>query len=332
VSSSEHLRSLVEGYRVTQAVHVAAELGISDALASGPLDGTALADRVGADPDTLRRLMGALVTVGVYDEAADGCYANGEVAELLRSDVPGSLRAWARNFGEPEGWAAWGQLLHSVRTGETAFDATHGSDVWTYRGARPEWNAVFNDAMTANTTGVAAAVADAYDFSGHRRVVDVGGGQGLLLEAVLKRHPHLEGIVFDLAHAVASAPTSRFPTEAHGRWGSASGSFFEELPPADAYLLKSVLHDWPDDDCVRILRTCREAMDTDGVVLLVEVVLGRPEHARTAAFSDLNMLVMTGGRERTADEYAELFSRAELRLTRVVDTATRVSVVEAVRR
>jgi hypothetical protein len=329
VDPADHLRSLIEGYRVTQAVRVAAEIGISDALAEGSLDVPALAARVKADPDTLLRLMRALTTVGAYDESG-GRYANNEISDRLRSDVPASLRALARNFGEPEGWAAWGQLLHSVRTGETAFEATHGSDVWSYRGARPEWNAVFNDAMTANTTGVAAAVAEAYDFSGRRCVVDVGGGQGLLLEAVLTRHPHLRGIVYDLEQAVASAPTAMF--EAHDRWRAETGSFFEHVPPADAYLLKSVLHDWPDEDCVRILRSCRNAMDDDGVILLVEIVLGRSDHARTAAFSDLNMLVMTGGRERTADEYAALFDRADLKLARVLDTSTKVSVVEAVAR
>jgi hypothetical protein len=261
--------------------------------------------------------------------AADGRYANTEVGETLRSDVPGSLRAWARNIGEPVSWEAWAQLLDSVRTGGTAFDAVHGTDVWTYRSTRPGLNAVFNDAMTSNSAAVAQAVAGTYDFSGRRRVVDVGGGKGVLLEAVLRRHPQLEGVVFDLAHVVATTPSPTLPADARDRWRSASGSFFEEVPAADVYLLKSVLHDWPDEDCVRILRSCRNALDDDGVVLVVEAVLGRPEHARAASFSDLNMLVMTGGRERTADEYAALLAQANLRLTRVIDTPTRVSVVEA---
>jgi len=332
VSAADQLRNLIEGFRVSAAVYVAAELGISDALAAGPLDAVALAGKVGADPDSLERLMRALATVGLYDESPDGRYANTDVGDSLRSDVLGSLRAWARNLAEPAKWTAWGDLVNSIRTGATAFEVTHGMDAWSYREARPESNAVFNDAMTANTYAVAQAVAEAYDFTARRCVVDVGGGQGTLLEAVLARHQHLRGIVFDQPHAVATSPSPTYPADSHDRWQSVSGSFFDSVPRADAYLLKAILHDWSDDDSVRILRTCREAMHPDGVVLVAEIVLGRPEHAQAASFLDLTMLVMTGGRERTADEYAALFERADLRLTRVVDTTTKVSVIEAVAR
>jgi hypothetical protein len=180
--------------------------------------------------------------------------------------------------------------------------------------------------MTALTSVVAEAVATSYDFAGISSVVDVGGGQGTLLEAVLTRHPDLTGTVFDLAHVVAQAPMS--PALAP-RWGATAGSFFEEVPAADAYLLKSVLHDWPDDRCVDILRVCRAGLNPGGVLLVVETVLGRPGHEVQAAFSDLNMLVMPGGRERTEQEYAALFEAAGLRLTGVIDTPSRMSVVEA---
>jgi hypothetical protein len=168
-------------------------------------------------------------------------------------------------------------------------------------------------------------VANSYDFAGMSTVVDVGGGQGLLLEAVLAGHPHLTGTVFDLSHVVAQSPVH---AELAPRWSSVAGSFFEELPPADAYLLKSIIHDWPDDRCVDILRTCARSLRPGGVVLVVETVLGRPGHEVQAAFSDLNMLVMPGGRERTKEEYAALFTAAGLALTRVVDTSTRMSVLE----
>ncbi len=197
--------------------------------------------------------------------------------------------------------------------------------MWTHREAHPEQNAIFNDNMTSLSYRVADAVADAYDFSGVSSVVDIGGGKGILLEAVLTRHDHLTGTVFDLPHVVASEPMSADLTT---RWATVGGSFFESVPAADAHLLKSVLHDWPDDRCVDILRTCRAALNDGGRVLLVERVLGQPGYEAVTAFSDLNMLVLPGGRERTEQEYAALFDAAGFRLTAVVDTGTPVSIVE----
>ena len=329
VPDTDELRSLVTGFRVSAALSVAASLGLSDELAAGPRTLDDLATAVSADPETLRRLLRALVTIGVYAEQADGAYSNTELGEGLRSDVPGSMRPLARTLQDPALWAAWGHLAHSVRTGENAFEALHGIDVWTHRQRIPEQNAVFNDNMSALSSLVAAAVAASYDFSGVSSVVDIGGGSGVLLEAVLSRYPHLTGTVFDQAHVVAEAPTPRASESVAGRWSAASGSFFEAVPAADAYLLKAILHDWQDDRCVDILRTCRRSLNANGVVLVVETVLGRPGHEVDAAFSDLNMLVLPGGRERTEQEYAVLFEAADLRLTDVVHTNTRVSVLEA---
>lgn len=320
------LNAMITGFRLSAAIGVAAELGISDLLADGPRTLTDLATATSADEDTLHRLLRALATVDVYDDLGDGRWGNTELGEGLRSGVPGTLRPLARTLSSPALWAAYGHLGHSVRTGENAFSARHGVDVWTHRRDHPDENAIFNDNMAALTSVVAEAVATAYDFAGVSTVVDVGGGQGMLLEAVLTRHPELTGTVLDLPHVVARAPRS---PELAPRWSATAGSFFEEVPPADAYLLKSVLHDWPDDRCVDILRVCRAGLNPGGAVLLVETVLGRPGHEVQAAFSDLNMLVMPGGRERTEQEYAALFEAAGLRLTRVMDTPSRMSVVEA---
>ena len=180
--------------------------------------------------------------------------------------------------------------------------------------------------MTALTSRVAGSVAEIYDFSPLSTVVDVGGGQGLLLETVLERHPQLTGTVFDQAHVVATEPASAALAP---RWQAVSGSFFEEVPEADCYLLKSILHDWPDDECVAILTTCRRSLRPDGVVLVVERLLGRPGYEVETAFSDLNMLVLPGGRERTEEEYGALFAAAGLRLSAVLDTTSRMSVLEA---
>jgi hypothetical protein len=326
---SDELRAMVTGFRLSAALSVAAELGLSDQLASGPRRIDDLATAVSADPATLQRLVRALASVGVYAEQPDGAFANTLLGEGLRSDVPGSMRPLARTLQDPAVWAAWGHLAHSVRTGETAFEALHGIDVWTHRQGLPEQNAIFNDNMSALSSLVAGAVAASYDFSGVPSVVDIGGGSGVLLEAVLSRYPHLTGTVFDQPHVVADAPTPHATESVATRWSAESGSFFEAVPAADAYLLKSILHDWQDDRCVEILRTCRRSLNDEGVVLVVETILGRPGHEVDAAFTDLTMLVGPGGRERTEQEYAALFEAADLRLTDVVHTNTRVSVLEA---
>ena len=204
----DELSAMITGLRRSAALSVAAELGISDAIATTPLTIEALAARVTADEDTLLRLMRVLVALGVYAKDAEGRYANTGLGEVLRSDVPGSMRPLARTFQDPATWGAWGHLAHSVRTGENAFEALHGVDVWSYRRAHPAANAVFNATMAALTSRMAAAVADAYDFTGRSSVVDVGGGDGVLLEAILDRHEHLTGTVFDLPQALPSTPSA----------------------------------------------------------------------------------------------------------------------------
>ena len=326
----DELGAMITGLRRSAAVSVAAELGISDEIADAPLSIARLATRVGADEDTLDRLMRVLVALGVYAEDADGRYANTTLGECLRSDVPGSMRPLARTFQDPATWAAWGHLAHSVRTGDNAFEALQGVDVWSYRGAHREANAVFNATMAALTSRMATAVADAYDFAGLSTVVDVGGGDGVLLEAVLERHQQLTGTVFDLPQALPSGPSAGASESVGSRWSVMSGDFFESVPAADAHLLKKVLHDWSDEQCVLILETCRRGLDPGGVVLVVESLLDRPGRELEAALSDLNMLVMPGGRERTTEEFATLFDAAGLRLARVLETPTEVVVLEGV--
>jgi hypothetical protein len=264
----------------------------------------------------------------VYDQSGDGTFTNTALGDGLRSDADGSLRPLARTLQDPAIWAAWGHLGHSVETGENAFAALHGTDVWTHREAHPEHNAIFNDNMTMLSSVVADAVATTYDFSGVATVVDAGGGHGILLAAILSRHPHLTGTVFDLPQAVTEDLPATAPSDVASRWTVATGSFFDSVPTGDALVLKSVLHDWPDERCVEILTRCREALPEAGVVLLVETVLGRAGHEVTAAFSDLNMLVLPGGRERSEGEYADLLAAAGLVLTRRVDTHTHVSILE----
>jgi hypothetical protein len=326
---TRELQAMITGFRLSAALSVAAHLGLSDLLGAQPRTPAELAQATDTHEPTLRRLLRALAAAGIYAEQSDGSYANTPLGEAMRSELPTSLRPLARTLQDPAIWAAWGHLGHSVATGENAFQALHGVDVWTHREGLPEANAIFNDNMASLSSGVAEAVASAYDFTGYSTVVDVGGGRGVLMEAVLAAHPHLSGTVFDAAHVVAAKPSAAATPSVAARFASATGSFFESVPPADVYLLKSILHDWPDDRCQDILRTCRRSLNPGGVVLVVETLLGRPGFEVEAAFSDLNMLVLPGGRERTAEEYGSLFEAAGLRLTRSIDTDSRFSIVEA---
>ena len=318
----EELLRLVNGYQISQAIHVAAALGVADRLAGGARSVEDLARATDTDPPSLYRLLRALASIGVLDEQRDRRFALTALGDGLRSDATGSLAAWAAFVGRPYHWGAWSNLLHSVRTGENAFGALHGVDVWTYRREHPEEAGVFDAAMTALARRVTAAVLDAYDFGRHGVVVDVGGGHGALLAAILERHAKVQGVLFDQPAVVAGAA----PIE---RCRVVPGSFFESVPEgADAYVLKAVLHDWDDEPAVAILRTCRRAAPAGSSVLVVERRLGAPDADPAAAFSDLNMLVGPGGRERTLEEYEVLLEAAGFRL--VGETpAGAVSVIEA---
>jgi hypothetical protein len=275
------LHRLVNGFQVSQALHVAAVLGLSDQLADGPRSVADLAAATSTDERSLHRLLRALATAGVYAVGEDGRFANTEVSEGLRPDAPGSLAGWAAFVGRPYQWQAWSSLLDSIRTGDNAFGMVHDESVWAYRSAHPDEQAIFDDAMTALSRVLADAAAEAYDFSRFGTVVDVGGGHGALLAAILRRYTTVRGILFDQPAVVAAA--GRLDDAGlTGRVERVGGSFFESVPAADAYVLKSVIHDWPDDEAVAVLRRCRESMAEDGAVLLVEQLLGRgPDPYRT---------------------------------------------------
>jgi hypothetical protein len=326
MGNREDLAALLNGHRVAAAISAAVELGLVDLLADGPRPADDVAAAAGTDPDSTRRLLRVLATWDVLEEAGDGAYALSEMGRQLTSDAPASLAPMALVNADPALWAAWGKLSHSIRTGGTAFEAVNETDVWTHRQRHAERGNVFDRLMTSMSAAVVDAVAASYDFSGRDHVVDVGGGQGTLLAAILRRHPGVTGTLFDQPHVVGSEP----PEGLAGRWSWEAGSFFEAVPPADCYLLKWILHDWDDDECATILTRCRESLRPGGVVLVVETLLDRPGHERATAMMDLNMMVVVGGRERTEPEFAGLFSRAGLRLARVLDTGTQYAILEAV--
>jgi hypothetical protein len=313
------LEDLITGHRVAQALSVVARLGIADLLADGPRTSDDLARTTGTNADALYRLLRALARQGVFDEQADRNFALTPAGNALRADVPASRRAQAIFAGSGYVWAAWAELMHSVETGENAFAFVHGQSAWEYRAEHPEDSAVFDAWMTAQTRAADAAIVGGYDFGRFTHVVDVGGGQGALLEAILAANPHLQGTLFDQQHVVADAPVLE-------RARTLSGSFFESVPRGgDAYVLKSIVHDWPDDEAVRILRTVAAALDGDARVLLVERDLGDA----ASAWMDLQMLVMLGGRERAPEEYAALFTAAGLEPVAVTPAGAGFCVFEA---
>ena len=331
LAPQQQLLQFASGYFVTQSLHVAARLGIADLLAEGPLPSAELASRTGTDEPSLYRLLRCLAALGVFQETGSRTFALTPLAELLRAGVPGSMRAAVIMIGDPEHYRAWGELEHSVRTGEPAFDHAFGMGVFDYFERHPEAAAIFDQAMTDLTD--AEAIADGYDFSGLGTVVDVAGGHGSLLAAILRANPHLQGVLFDLPHVIERAKKPRFLAgELAGRCRFEAGSFFETVPAgADAYVMKHIIHDWDDDHCLRILAHCRAALRPEGKLLVVDAVIPPGNEPHPGKMMDLNMLVMThGGRERTEEEFRSLFERAGFRLARVVPTRATVSFVEGV--
>ncbi len=317
------LREAIFGFARTQLVYVAAVLGIPEAIAAGITRPADLADHVGADPDALSRVLRGLAAAGVLAEGDDGGYVLTAAGEALREDAPGSLRAFALSAGD-EWYPVWGELLPAVRTGEVAFERVHGAPLFAWLAGHSEQVAAFNRRMVAATTGTAAAVLRAYDFSPYRVVVDLGGGLGVFLAAVLRAHPHLRGILFDLPHV---APEARRALDAAGvgdRCETVGGDFFADaLPSADAWIVSQILHDWDDERCLAILRGVRRAIVPDGRLLVVEAVLPeRVDGPSVAVDHDLLMLTIVGGRERTEAEYGALFAAAGFALERVVPTAS----------
>jgi hypothetical protein len=328
-SPTQALRRLVNGYQVTQAIHVAATLGIADLLRDGPRSSDELAAATESHARSLHRVLRALASVGVLHEGGDGRFALTEVGECLRSDAAAPVGGWAAYVGRPAHFRAWGALLHAVRTGESAFRSVHGADVWEYRARHPEDGAIFDRAMTDTSRRANRQLIEAYDFGRFERIVDVGGGHGALLAGVLAAHPAVRGVLFDQPHVVADAGGVLEAAGVSDRCEVVAGSFFDAVPPGgDAYVLKAIVHDWEDDEALRILRNVRAAIADDGTVLVVERELGPPNADPDAKLSDLNMMVGPGGRERTRDEFAALLEDAGFALERVVPTAIGLHVFE----
>jgi SAM-dependent methyltransferase len=324
----ESMRGLIENFWTTQAIYAATRLGLPELLRAGPRSCDVLASESGAHRGALCRLMAALATVGVVVEREPHLFELSPMGRRL-CQGPDALDGWAITVGEVV-WSTWGELLHSVRTGESAFQKVHGVSRYDYLDRDPEAAGRFDASMALFSRAAAAAIVAGFDFSSCEELVDVGGGTGELLLTILGRHPALRGTVFERARLQRAAEEAILAADLAGRCRFVAGDFRLHVPAgASAYILKDVLHNWSDDDAVGILRNCRESMPPDGRVLVIEALRPGGPEAATKGFLDLHMLVMHGGLRRGEEELRELFGAAGLRLSRVVPTAG-PSIVEGV--
>jgi O-methyltransferase domain/Dimerisation domain len=329
----ELARRLIMGFRTTQLVHIAARLGIADLLKDGPQGASALATAVGAHPRALYRLLRALASLGIFAETTDGRFDLTPLAQTLRSDVPGSLRPLALLYGDEWLWTAYGRTLYSIMTGLPAFDQVHGQTLFDYLHLHPPAALTFDQGMTAYSEQEAAAVLRAYDFSGASTLVDVGGGQGALLAAILTAYPQAYGILFEHSSVIDRARHVMAHAGLADRCAMKPGDFFEAVPDGgDVYLLKSILHNWDDGRSTTILKNCRNVMRRSSRILIIERIVPDGNEPSEAKLFDVNMLVILGGLERTKTEYESLLEEAGFHLTQVIPTRAPVSILEGVPR
>lgn len=332
-SPSAQLDRMITGYWLSQAIYGAAKFAIADLVAKGPRSVEELAKETATNPDALFRLLRALASVGIFAEGPPRHFSLTPLAEPLQSDVPGSKRALALMSGD-EQFRAWGEIAYSIETGARAFDKVFGKPVFDYLGEHQGKARIFDAAMVGIHGRESSEILAAYDFSGIDTVVDVGGGNGSQLVAILRAKPAMRGILFDLPHVIER---TRAPIVAAGlgeRCDLIAGSFFESVPPAPdggsaAYFMRHIIHDWEDEKCLAILRNCHRAMAPDGRLLVVESIIPPGNEPFAGKFLDLVMLLIPGGKERTEEEFRSLFHQGGFDVTRIVPTTCEVSVIEA---
>ena len=323
----------IAAYWQSQLVFVAAKLGVADALVAGPLTVNEIAARVGAHPPYLGRVLRALASVGIFASDPHGRFHLTRLAQTLRSDHPESLRNFALMLVDDYNWAAWGALEHTVRTGESAFEHVHGAPAFPWMRERPEKERMFSASMASISVMENAAVTRAYAFGKLRKVVDVGGAHGHLLVSILRSYVKVRGVLFDQPPVIEEALKTGFIGAADlvSRCEAVAGDFLESVPEgADAYVMKYIIHDWDDERSVRILQNCRKAMADDGRVIVIDHVVAAGNRFDWGKLMDINMMVMLGSKERTKDEFRQLFARAGLRLKKVMRTASSLSILEGV--
>jgi O-methyltransferase domain/Dimerisation domain len=321
---------LLNGAFVSGAIACLAQMGIPDIVESGPKSAEELAKQIGAQPQALYRLMRATASVGVLAEGPDGKFSQTPLSAVLRTNATPSLRAPAIMGGREWHGRGWSHLEYCVRTGKQALEELYGLHIFDFFEKHPDEGKIFNDAMTGYSTIDGPAIAEAYNFEGIRSIVDVAGGHGLLLATILKKNPHLKGTLYDREHVVSGAANG--PLKAViDRCKLASGDMFSSVPAgADAYIMKHIIHDWPDDQCIRLLSACRKGVNPGGKLLVVDSVIQPGNDFSPSKFLDLQMLIFPGGRERSEEEFRDLFEASGWRLSRFIPTGVPNWIVEGV--
>lgn len=330
-AAAQLVMQVAGGHLLASALQTVVRLGVPDRLADGPRTAAQLAADTGVQEDALYRVLRALASVGLFDESGPRSFGLTLAGQLLRTGVPGGMRAMVLWISSPFHFRVYAELMHSVRTGQPAAEKVTGMPVFEYFAKDKELSEVFNDAMTSFSEVAVAAALKAYDFGGIRVLVDVAGGHGAVLGSILKKHPETRGLLFDLEHVVAGAPALLGKMGVKERVDVRHGDFFEAVPGGgDAYVMKHIIHDWDDERAVLILRNIGVAMGAArGRVILLESVLPPGNTPHFGKIIDLEMLAMPGGRERTEEEFRALFARAGFELTRIVPTESPLSVIEA---
>jgi hypothetical protein len=330
--TSERLFQAASGYMISAALSVAARLKIADLLADGPRAVADLAAATGSNEDALYRVLRALVSVGFFGAPEPRTFASSPGTELLRSDVPGSIRdmvLWATNRVHFQTWA---ELSYTVKTGKPAVEFLYGKPCFEALGSMPEVAREFNDAMTCFSASIAAAVLEAYDFTGTHTLMDVAGGHGFVLCEVLGRYPEMKGILFDMPGVVEGAASRIESLNLGDRCRTAAGDFFKHVPEgADTYYMQHIIHDWDDEPATSILRNVRQALDRrrNGTLLVMDNVIPETPQPHFGKLLDLEMMLMPGGRERTEAEFHRLFARAGFEISRIVPTRASQSLIVA---
>jgi hypothetical protein len=331
LSSAHAMRRLIVGGRISQLIGLSVQLGIPDLLNNGARSVEDLARATNSHSQSLYRALRLLASEGVFVEESERMFRLTPLSETLLSDAPVSLRVSALFEVSEMGRQTWGNVSHSVKTGQSAFTHVFGAPMFEYFKGHPDAAALFDAFMAEMTVAAASLIIEAYDFSGIATVVDVGGGNGAFLASILAAHPKMRGILFDLTHVTSGAPAPLHRAGIGDRCATIAGSFFDTVPAgADAYILKSVLHDWSDEECLRILKNCNSAMPPEARLLVIELDLPPGNQPHFGKYVDMNVMLQTeGGYQRSEEDHRSLFAESGFRLTRVVPTTSAFSVTEA---
>ncbi len=321
------------GTVVQKGIYVVAELGIADLVNEKCMSAEELAEKTATHSASLYRLLRMLAGVGFFAENSDGKFELTPLAALLLKDNPNSMRDFALMMGNDWSWKTVKNLKHSVETGKMAHEKSFGKTSWEYFEEDTEVGEIFNRAMTSNSLAAVAPIAAGYDFSSFGKIVDIAGGHGILLAGILKANPNARGILFDIPSVIAGSGEFFETAGVENRVEKISGDFFENVPAgADAYIMKHIIHDWDDAESIKILKNIHSAMNPDSKVLIIEMVVPEGNEPSPSKILDIQMLMFTGGKERTAKEYAELLDKSGFRMTQVVPTHSPMQIVEAVRK